>query len=98
MITKFKIYENYELSGKFSFLTFLQIVSNHDYHFILNEYYTKMYKYFRNFLDYHKYYYAYDNYRFGETWGGLRSFRNILPQEYQFEKDMDLTVGKHAPS
>ena len=45
MITKFKIYESYELSGKHSFFTFLQIISNHDYHFILNEHYTKLYKY-----------------------------------------------------
>jgi len=57
--------------------------------------YNKMYKYFKNFLDYHKYYINYDNYRFGETWGGLRSFRNILPKDYQFEKDMNLTLGKH---
>jgi len=40
-----KTYETYELSGKFSFLTFLQIISNHDYHFILNDTYTKLYKY-----------------------------------------------------
>lgn len=47
MITKFKIYENdsFELSGKHAFLMFLQIVSNHDYHFILNDHYTKLYKY-----------------------------------------------------
>ena len=48
MITKFNIYklnEAYELSGKHSFLTFLQIVSNHDYHFLLNESYTELYKY-----------------------------------------------------
>lgn len=40
-----KTYESYELSGKHSFLTFLQIISNHDYHFILNDLYTKLYKY-----------------------------------------------------
>lgn len=47
MITKFKIYENdlFELSGKHAFLMFLQIVSNHDYHFILNDHYTELYKY-----------------------------------------------------
>jgi hypothetical protein len=48
MITKFEKYklnESYELSGKHSFLTFLQIVSNHDFHFILNEHYTKIYNY-----------------------------------------------------
>jgi len=42
---KYKLNETYELSGKHSFLTFLQIVSNHDYHFILNDYFTKLYKY-----------------------------------------------------
>lgn len=47
MITKFKLFENttYELSGKHSFFTFLQIVSNHDFHFISNEHYTKLYNY-----------------------------------------------------
>ena len=45
MITNFKLYESYELSGKHSFLTFLQIISNHDFHFILNDHYTKLYKY-----------------------------------------------------
>jgi hypothetical protein len=47
MITKFKLFENttYELSGKHSFLTFLQIISNHDFHFISNDHYTKLYNY-----------------------------------------------------
>jgi hypothetical protein len=45
MITKFKIFESYDLSGKHSFLTFLQIISNHDFHFILNDFFTKSYKY-----------------------------------------------------
>lgn len=48
MITNFnnfKINESFELSGKHSFLTFLQIVSNHDYHFIINNQYTDLYKY-----------------------------------------------------
>ena len=45
MITQFKIFESYELSGKFSFMTFLQIISNHDFHFILNDVFTKSYKY-----------------------------------------------------
>lgn len=48
MITKFdnfKINESFELSGKHSFMTFLQIISNHDYHFIMNNYYTDLYKY-----------------------------------------------------
>jgi hypothetical protein len=47
MITRFKLFENttYELSGKHSFLTFLQIISNHDYHFISNEHYSKLYNY-----------------------------------------------------
>lgn len=45
MITNFKIFENVELSGKHSFFMFLQIVSNHDYHFILNDHYTKLYNY-----------------------------------------------------
>lgn len=40
-----KQYETYELSGKFSFNTFLQIISNHDYHFILNDHFTKLYNY-----------------------------------------------------
>ncbi|MDD1762927.1 MAG: hypothetical protein LUQ59_11915, partial [Methanothrix sp.] len=40
-----KIYQNNKLSGKNSFLTFLQIISNHDYHFILNDFYTKIYQY-----------------------------------------------------
>lgn len=37
--------ENNELSGKHSFMTFLQLISNHDFHFILNESYTKLYNY-----------------------------------------------------
>jgi len=48
MITKFNKYnlnESVELSGKHSFFMFLQIISNHDYHFILNEHYTKLYNY-----------------------------------------------------
>lgn len=45
MITNFKLFESVELSGKHSFFMFLQIVSNHDYHFILNEHYTKLYNY-----------------------------------------------------
>ena len=45
MITNFKIFENVELSGKHSFFMFLQIISNHDYHFILNDHYTKLYSY-----------------------------------------------------
>ena len=48
MIKKFNEYtlnESVELSGKHSFFMFLQIISNHDYHFILNDHYTKMYKY-----------------------------------------------------
>lgn len=47
MITNFKLYEQetYELSGKHSFFMFLQIISNHDFHFILNDQYTKLYKY-----------------------------------------------------
>ena len=48
MITKFEQYklnESYELSGKHSFLTFLQVVSNHDFHFILNDHYTKLYNF-----------------------------------------------------
>ena len=42
---QYKLNETYELSGKYSFLTFLQIISNHDYHFILNDHYTKLYNY-----------------------------------------------------
>jgi hypothetical protein len=42
---KYKLNENAELAGKHSFFTFLQIISNHDYHFILNDHYTKLYKY-----------------------------------------------------
>jgi hypothetical protein len=45
MITNFKLFESLELSGKHSFFMFLQIISNHDYHFILNEHYTKLYNY-----------------------------------------------------
>lgn len=45
MITNFKIYETYDLSGKHSFLTFLQIVSNHDFYFTLNNFFTKSYNY-----------------------------------------------------
>ena len=48
MITNFnnyKLNENLELSGKHSFFTFLQIISNHDYHFILNDHYTILYNY-----------------------------------------------------
>lgn len=49
MITKFnkynKINESVKLSGKYSFSMFLQVISNHDYHFINNEHYTSLYKY-----------------------------------------------------
>jgi len=41
----FLINEGYELSGKHSFFTFLQIISNHDFHFILNDHFTKIYNY-----------------------------------------------------
>ena len=57
--------------------------------------YTKMYKFFQNFLDYHQYYVKYNEFRFGETWGGVRAFRNILPKTYSFEQGMDLQLGKH---
>jgi len=42
---KYKLNESFELSGKHSFFTFLQIVSNHDFHFISNDYFTKLYNY-----------------------------------------------------
>jgi len=42
---KYKLNESFELSGKHSFMTFLQIVSNHDFHFILNTQFTKLYNY-----------------------------------------------------
>jgi len=47
MITKFDYFLNeaFELSGKHSFMTFLQIVSNHDFHFITNDHFTKLYNY-----------------------------------------------------
>jgi len=41
-----EINESVELSGKYSFFTFLQVISNHDYHFILNDHYTKLYNYY----------------------------------------------------
>lgn len=44
-LSESKINESAQLSGKHSFLTFLQIISNHDYHFVLNESHTKMYDY-----------------------------------------------------
>lgn len=37
--------ESTQLSGKHSFSTFLQIVSNHDYNFMTNEYYRNTYNY-----------------------------------------------------
>ena len=43
--TKESVNESLELSGKHSFFTFLQIISNHDFHFVLNDHYTKLYKY-----------------------------------------------------
>lgn len=46
MITKYDKYnESAQLSGKHSFSTFLQIISNHDYNFMTNEHYRKLYKY-----------------------------------------------------
>jgi len=42
---KYKLNETYALSGKHSFLTFLQIISNHDFHFIVNDQFTKLYNY-----------------------------------------------------
>lgn len=42
---KYKLNENFELSGKHSFFMFLQIISNHGFHFVLNDHYTKLYKY-----------------------------------------------------
>jgi len=34
-----------ELSGKFSFFSLLQVIGNHGYNFMLNDHYTKLYKY-----------------------------------------------------
>ena len=48
MIKKYNTYiinETAQLSGKHSFSTFLQIVSNHDYNFMTNEYYRNTYNY-----------------------------------------------------
>jgi len=45
MITNFKLFENVELSGKHAFNIFLQIISNHDFHFLLNDHFTKLYNY-----------------------------------------------------
>jgi len=48
MITEFNKYninESVTLSGKHSFLMFLQVISNHDYHFITNDNYTELYNY-----------------------------------------------------
>lgn len=39
-----------ELSGKYSFFNFVQIVGNHDYHFVYSEYYTNLYKYLYYFV------------------------------------------------
>jgi len=57
--------------------------------------YCKKPNYFSNYLSYHKYYINHDNFRYGNTWGGLRSFRNILPKEYDFRENFDLKLGKH---
>lgn len=57
--------------------------------------YCKKYKYFRNYLSYHKYYIENKGFRFGETWGGLRSFRNILDRDYDFRENYGLKLGKH---
>lgn len=57
--------------------------------------FTKKYKFFRNYLTYHKYYVNHEDYRFGETWGGLRSFRNILDKNYNFKDNFDLKLGRH---
>jgi len=48
MITNFNKYninESATLSGKHSFSMFLQIVSNHNFHFIANEHYASLYNY-----------------------------------------------------
>lgn len=57
--------------------------------------FSKKYKFFENYLTYHKYYVNNVDYRFGETWGGLRSFRNVIDRNYSFKEDFDLKLGKH---
>ena len=44
------IKENFELSGKYSFFNLLQIIGNHDYHFMYSDYYTEQYYYLYFFL------------------------------------------------
>ncbi len=51
-------------------------------------------KYFQNYLTYYNYYIN-NSVNLGEIWGGLRSFRNILPKEYDFTEDFDLMLDKH---
>lgn len=49
---KYKEYikEELELSGKYSFFNLLQIIGNHDYHFMYSDYYTNLYHYLYFFL------------------------------------------------
>ncbi len=44
------IKENLELSGKNSFFNFLQIIGNHNYHFIFSQHYTESYQYLYFFV------------------------------------------------
>jgi len=44
------IKESLELSGKNSFFNFLQIIGNHNYHFIYSKYYTDAYEYLYFFV------------------------------------------------
>ncbi len=50
MITQYKIFENLELSGKHSFFNLLQIIGNHEYHFVYSKHYTESYQYLYFFV------------------------------------------------
>lgn len=42
--------EEVEISGKYSFFNFLQIIGNHKYHFVFSDYYTGVYRYLYFFV------------------------------------------------
>jgi len=72
--------ESYELSGKHSFLTFLQIISNHDYHFIMNKHYTELYNY--------HFFFSTETIKDNDKFIEIFKYKHSLPAAYQFLLDI----------
>lgn len=49
---------------------------------------------FKNFLEYHERHCADTTYRFGECWGGFRTFRNLIDKRYDFREGQQWKPNK----